>query len=428
MALPLATWAVFVLCVGIYAAQFFGFVPVAQFSISAERVLFAGEAWRMLSAAFLHGGVWHIAFNMMSLYSLGPSLEPLWGSLLFALMLGAITLLAGALYVALSAALWAATGDPSWLAVSAVGFSGVLFALAVLQSTYCADGERSVFGLVAVPARYYPWVLMAVIQVMLPGVSLLGHLAGILVGWALTRGARARLLPSLAWARRVEERGGLRCLTTAGRYAPTPMREPVTGATEGLLRTLLGLLGLVWAAVSPLLRCAGACLLAPCANHPCVRAVGDRATRAAAAVAACCAATHLRLTGARPAVVASGGVPVAGVSPDPAQPAPMPSGADGAALPAPTRRGGYAQLATAEPDEERGAVAEFGLAPGSDGVEEGRGGRDGPAPPPPPASVAAASDEAALRRARLAAAASARASADQARGARASPPLSASAV
>jgi rhomboid protease GluP len=38
------------------------------------------EWWRLVTAMFLHGGLIHIGFNMMSLYQLGPAVEELYGS------------------------------------------------------------------------------------------------------------------------------------------------------------------------------------------------------------------------------------------------------------------------------------------------------------------------------------------------------------
>src|SRR6266704_2532724 len=43
--------------------------------------IFVGhEWWRLVTAMFLHGGLIHIGFNMMSLMQLGPALEELYGS------------------------------------------------------------------------------------------------------------------------------------------------------------------------------------------------------------------------------------------------------------------------------------------------------------------------------------------------------------
>src|SRR5687768_9025342 len=38
-----------------------------------------GQVWRLLTAHFLHGGLWHIAFNMLILYWVGRELEGIYG-------------------------------------------------------------------------------------------------------------------------------------------------------------------------------------------------------------------------------------------------------------------------------------------------------------------------------------------------------------
>ena len=39
----------------------------------------AGEWWRLLTAPFLHAGLWHVGLNMFALWILGGLLEPLLG-------------------------------------------------------------------------------------------------------------------------------------------------------------------------------------------------------------------------------------------------------------------------------------------------------------------------------------------------------------
>ncbi len=68
---------------------------------------------------------------------------------------------------------------------------------------------RSVFGLFVLPAKYYPWVLLVVWQLLMPGVSFLGHLGGVAAGQAFAWGwLRWALPPASAF----QVRAGLRCL------------------------------------------------------------------------------------------------------------------------------------------------------------------------------------------------------------------------
>ncbi len=46
--------------------------------VSREEIV-AGQWWRLLTCAFVHGGLMHLLFNMLALYVLGPQTETMWG-------------------------------------------------------------------------------------------------------------------------------------------------------------------------------------------------------------------------------------------------------------------------------------------------------------------------------------------------------------
>src|SRR5687767_8053340 len=54
--------------------ELFGLIParVGQF-----------EIWRLFTYQFLHGGVWHLALNMLMLWMFGSELEQRWGRRFF---------------------------------------------------------------------------------------------------------------------------------------------------------------------------------------------------------------------------------------------------------------------------------------------------------------------------------------------------------
>lgn len=57
------------------------------------------------------------------------------------------------------------TQDMKYVNQGSVGFSGVIFTLALIQSYRSTQPTRSVFGMVQVPTRIYPWVLLIVLSV-----------------------------------------------------------------------------------------------------------------------------------------------------------------------------------------------------------------------------------------------------------------------
>ncbi|GMN60048.1 hypothetical protein TIFTF001_029135 [Ficus carica] len=62
----------------------------------------------------------------------------------------------------------------------AVGFSGVLFAMKVVLNSQC-ESYTNMFGVI-VPSHYTVWAELIPNQMLVPGVTFLGHLGGILAG------------------------------------------------------------------------------------------------------------------------------------------------------------------------------------------------------------------------------------------------------
>ena len=128
-----------------------------------------GEWWRLVTAGFLHIGPIHLLFNMLALWVLGRDLELVLGRGRF-LVLYVISLLGGA------AAVMLFYGPDE----SVAGASGAVFGLmgglaVVLKRLRVPAGQ--VIGLIAVNVA---------ISVLIPGISLIGHLGGLVVGAAAT--------------------------------------------------------------------------------------------------------------------------------------------------------------------------------------------------------------------------------------------------
>ena len=69
-----------------------------------------------------------------------------------------------------------------------------------------APPPRDRTGLCAVPTRLYPVALLVVLQLLVPGLSLLGHLCGLAFGFLFAHGTFRILYPSADFWRRTEAR------------------------------------------------------------------------------------------------------------------------------------------------------------------------------------------------------------------------------
>merc|ERR1711998_466279 len=110
----------------------------------------------------------------MSFIPMGQHLETVLGSLLFLFMVALFSVLIGSLYLACCCVMMLLRGD-IWSTYCSVGFSGVLFALLVVQLEMTGAQPQSLFGMVTVPPRIFPFALAIVLQAVMPQVSALGH-------------------------------------------------------------------------------------------------------------------------------------------------------------------------------------------------------------------------------------------------------------
>jgi len=199
---------------------------VAASALSPASVFGEVELYRIVSAAFTHLSVLHVGMNMMSLVSLGSSLEPLFGTMGFFFLTLLYVVLVGILFLGLATCL-ALTVTRNYWWTSAAGFSGVLFSYAVNESSLSPLPTRTVFGLFTVPTRLYPWVLMFVLQILIPNVSFLGHLSGLLVGLLHSSGLLSPFLPSLATIKYIEQSPCFSPILRLPSYRPAPSQDPV---------------------------------------------------------------------------------------------------------------------------------------------------------------------------------------------------------
>lgn len=194
---PLVTQTIIVICVVLWLVQRVS--PSVGLYLDFDPGQSRGEPWRFLTAAFLHGPIYHILFNMYALWVVGQYLEPLLGRLRFAILYVVCAIGGSVGYLLLTSP----QVDPSGLTyhwTATVGASGAVFGLFGAMLVLNRHLGRSSAGIAAVI------LINGVIGFVYPGIAWQAHLGGLITGAAMALvitltapQARRRLqLPALA--------------------------------------------------------------------------------------------------------------------------------------------------------------------------------------------------------------------------------------
>ena len=149
-----------------------------QHGLLSPALVADGDWWRLLAAAFLHGGAVHLVFNLMMLWSLGPALEQSLGSLRFTALYVASAVFGNVAVCLLYDPRQAVLGASGAI----FGLMGAAVALNMRSGRHAFafldfEGPRRLLGTIAINL---------VIGFLLPFVSNTAHVGGLLAGFAVT--------------------------------------------------------------------------------------------------------------------------------------------------------------------------------------------------------------------------------------------------
>jgi len=141
---------------------------------------------------------------MLSTFAIGGLLEKQLGTLGLVVTMLWSAIISAALYICIAMLAHLVFDYDKLMYDHAVGFSGVLFHLSVVECYLSPQFSRSLFGMVNVPAALYPWALLVVLQMFMPNLSFMGHLCGILAGSLQIEGYLEWIMPGDSYLREME--------------------------------------------------------------------------------------------------------------------------------------------------------------------------------------------------------------------------------
>ena len=158
---------------------------VDWFGLSPQDVMTRGRVWQLGTYMFLHGGVWHILFNLLAVWMFGVDLERRWGTLAF-VKFYAVTGVGAGLCTLLVSLL--PFGGDSYFA-STIGASGAVYGL--LMAWAIVFPHRTILFLFVFPlsARVFVLIMGAIAfsNALNEGggspVANVAHLGGMLAGY-----------------------------------------------------------------------------------------------------------------------------------------------------------------------------------------------------------------------------------------------------
>ena len=175
--------------------------PAAEFGLLRFFGLVPAEAlprlklWQFVTYMFLHGGFWHLFFNMFGLFMFGPEIEATWGRRVFLRYYFVCGLGGGLTYTVTS---W---GSP----VPLVGASGALFGILLAYALLFPDRRILLYFIFPIKAKWFV-IAYGAMELYLgfannagDNVAHFAHLGGMIFGFFLIKYWNSRINRFKSW-------------------------------------------------------------------------------------------------------------------------------------------------------------------------------------------------------------------------------------
>jgi membrane associated rhomboid family serine protease len=173
-----------------------------QLGLRPQAVVQQLRLWQPLTYMFLHGGIFHILFNMLTLWMFGTELERMWGSRFFTkyYFVCGVGAAVTTLLVALSPLPFA---DSIYTSLT-IGASGAGYGVLLAYALYFPNRPIYMYMIFPIPAKYFVMIMggISLLSAMSGpgnGVAHMTHLGGLVAGYLYLKGGRIHLMSELKY-------------------------------------------------------------------------------------------------------------------------------------------------------------------------------------------------------------------------------------
>ncbi len=181
---------IIIACVGVFVVQLIAGRPILEFfALAPVQVVEKYYVWQLFSYMFLHGGITHLLFNMLSLFMFGCEMERHWGSRRF-FRYYLITGIGAGFCVFLT---------PSNYYIPTLGASGAIYGVLLAYGLTFPDRIIYLYMLFPIPAKYFVMIMGGIVFLSTlssanTGISNIAHLGGMVIGLLYLKGRSGNLL------------------------------------------------------------------------------------------------------------------------------------------------------------------------------------------------------------------------------------------
>jgi membrane associated rhomboid family serine protease len=178
--------------VALFLVQFFAPAVTDLLGLRPIFVVRYFWVWQLATYMFLHGGVFHIVFNMLALWMFGTELERRWGTPFFLKFYAVTGVGAGVLTVLFSLLPFAAAQQ--LYQANIIGASGAIFGLLLAYALYFPERQIYMYLVFPIPARVFVAIIGAIAFLSSlgdsGGVASATHLGGLAVAYVYLKSGR----------------------------------------------------------------------------------------------------------------------------------------------------------------------------------------------------------------------------------------------